>query len=307
MNTMAQQRGVALLTALLIVAILTTVTVMLSWDQMLAIRRSQDLIEQDQARELCLGAEAWAAQSVAKTARRQEVDLQQPWAQPMPVIPIDGGEVTGSLEDLQGRLNLNNLVSGNQVVGISRQRFNRLLQRVKLPIDLGDAVIDWIDPDDIPRGAGGAEDGFYMGMLPPYRAANMPMLSASSLRLVRGFDAKAYAAIIPWVTALPAGTSINLNTAPEMVLETLGLSADQVAAMIKLRDKHPFKSLAAFLSNPILQGQKINSSRLSVRSQFFLLRAEARLGKTRTILYSVLRVENPDKVRVIMRSWNTSP
>ncbi len=307
MKPIAQQRGVALLTALLIVAILTTVTVMLSWDQMLAIRRSQDLIEQDQARQLDLGAEAWAAQTLAKTARQQVVDLQQPWAQPMPVIPINGGEVTGSLEDLQGRFNLNNLVSGNKAVGISQQRFNRLLQRAKLPIDLGEAVIDWIDPDDIPRGTGGAEDGFYMGMLPPYRAANMPMLSASSLRLVRGFGAKAYAAIIPWVAALPPGTSINLNTASETILSTLGLHADQVAAIIQLRDKKPFKSLAAFLSNPILQGQKINSSRLGVRSQFFLLRAEAHLGKTRTILYSVLRVENPDKVKVIMRSWNTTP
>ncbi len=307
MNTMTQQRGVALLTALLIVAILTTVTVMLSWDQMLAIRRSQDLIEQDQARQLCLGAEAWAAQTLAKTARQQVVDLQQPWAQPMPTIPIDGGEVTGSLRDLQGRFNLNNLVSGNKVVGVSQQRFNRLLQRVKLPIDLSDAVIDWIDPNDIPRATGGAEDGFYMGRLPPYRAANMPLLSTSSLRLVRGFGAQAYAVISPWVTTLPPGTSINLNTAPEMVLSTLGLSADQVTAIIKLRDKYPFKSLATFLANPILQGQKINSSRLSVRSQFFLLRAEAHLGKTQTILYSVLRVENPDKVKVVMRSWNTSP
>ncbi|MEJ2060696.1 MAG: type II secretion system minor pseudopilin GspK [Gammaproteobacteria bacterium] len=309
MNGPTGQRGVALLTALLIVAILTTVSVYLAWDQTLAIRRTQDLVAQGRAYALCLGAEAWAAQTLADNARKHPgvVDLKQSWASPMLPVSVGDAQVVGQLEDLQGRFNLNNLVAGQQVIGTSRMRLARLLEMFKATPGLVDAVIDWIDPNDIPTGSDGAEDGYYLGLQPPYRAANNAFIAASTLRVVRGFDAKLTNALAPYVVALPSGTAINVNTAPAPVLRSLGLSADRAQAIIKQRNNKPFTALAQFLASPTLSGQSFDSARLGVTSDYFLLHVQATIGRARATLYSVLQIEDNGTVRVLMRSRDTAP
>lgn len=307
MKRVHAQRGVALLTAVLIVAIVAGLSVYLAWDRTLAFRRTQDLLDLDRARELCLGAEAWAGHTLAATADQPVIDRGQSWARPMPVTRIGGGEVGGRIEDLQGRFNLNNLLMGSAVVETSKRRFQQLLAVTGLDPTVVDAVLDWIDRDNMPRGISGAEDGAYMGMQPPYRAANRPFVSASSLRLVRGFDAKAFAAIYPSVTALPGNTSININTAPAAVLRALGLKADIVKAMLQRRRKHPFGSPSALHAWLPAGTDGVDFSRLGVKSRFFLLHAEARVGQVRESLYSVIQVANAGRVLILMRSWNARP
>lgn len=300
------QRGVALLTAVLIVAIVAGLSIYLAWDRTLAFRRTQDMVNQDRARELCLGAEAWVAQTLASTADQPVVDLQQSWARPMPVTHIGSGEVGGRVEDLQGRFNLNNLIAGGQAVGTSGQRLRRLLEQQKAEPALEGAVLDWIDGDTMPRSSG-AEDGVYMGRRPPYRAANRAFASASTLRIVRGFDAATSAALAPSITALPAGTPINVNTATPTVLRALGLDAHQVSALLRRRAKRPFDSVPDFLSRLPPSAHPVDPSRLGVGSHYFLMRAEAHVGLVRQTLYSVIHVENAGRVRVLMHAWNARP
>lgn len=307
MSGVRRQRGVAMLTALLIAAIVASLCVYLAWDRALAFRRATDLLDQDRARELCLGAEGWAARTLAGEVSAGEVDLGQGWAKPMPATRIGGGRVGGRIEDLQARLNVNNLVAGGQVVGTSRARLVALLEANKLSPGLADAIIDWIDSDDVPRGSGGAEDGFYMGLTPAYRPANAPLVSVSTLRAVRGMDPEAWSRLAPALTALPRQTPVNVNTAPVPVLVALGLDARQRTAVLRRRAKKPFASLADFLATLSAAGASIDASRLDVRSRYFMLRAEARVGHARAVLYSVLQVDNPDRVQVIERSWNTTP
>lgn len=307
MKRLQGQRGVALLTAVLIVAIFAGLSIYLAWDRTLAFRRTQDLLDMDRARELCLGAEAWAGHTLAATADQPEIDLAQSWARPMPVTRIGGGEVGGRIVDLQGRFNLNNLLMGSAVVETSKRRFQQLLAVTGIDPAMVDAVLDWIDRDDMPRGTAGAEDGTYMDMQPAYRAANRPFVSASSLRLVRGFDAKAFAAISPSVTALPGNTSININTAPAAVLRSLGLKGDVVKALLQRRLKHPFSSPSALHAWLPAGSGSVDFSRLGVKSRFFLLHAEARVGQVRESLYSVIQVANAGRVLILMRSWNARP
>jgi general secretion pathway protein K len=307
MKRTRDQRGVALLTAVLIVAIVAALSIYLAWDRTLAFRRTQDLVDQDRARQLCLGAEAWAAHTLADTVHRPDIDLGQSWAHPMPVTRIGGGEVGGRIEDLQGRFNLNNLLAQGQVVGTSRQRFRRLLSRYRIDPARVDAVLDWIDRNDVPRGTDGAEDGTYMGAQPPYRAANRAFLSASSLRLVHGFDTKALAELSPSLAALPAGTAINVNTAPAPVLRALGLGPDVVKALVQHRRRHPFVTLSALRAWLPVEAQSLDAARLGVKSRYFRMHAQARVGQVRESLYSVIQVENAGRVRVLMRSWNARP
>ena len=309
MNAPRRQRGVALLIALLVVAIAATTMTYLAWDQTLAIRRSEDRIGLDRAWAVALGAEAWAAQALADNARRHggEVDLTQPWAQPQQPRLFGGAEVAGRIEDLQGRFNLNILVAGAQPVAAEVARYRALLATQQLPADLVAPVIDWIDPDSVAAGSAGAEDGTYLGLAPPYRAANQPFVSASSLRLVSGYTQTVYARIAPWVTALPGATAINVNTASPPVLVALGLSPAQAQAVVALRAKQPFATLQQFLASPPLQTAAVDPTLLGVGSQYFRVRIEVRLGRLRTTLASVLEVDNGGKVRVLLRTRNTMP
>ena len=309
MNAPRRQRGVALLIALLVVAIAATTMAYLAWDQTLAIRRSEDRIGLDRAWAVALGAEAWAAQALVDNARQHggEVDLTQPWSQPQRPQIFAGVEVSGQIEDLQGLFNLNTLVAGAQPVAIAVTRYRALLTAQQLPPGLVAPVIDWIDPDSMASGSAGAEDETYLGLAPPYRAANQPFVSASSLRLVSGYTAAVDARIAPWVTALPGATAINVNTAPPPVLIALGLSPAQAQAVVALRAKQPFTTLQQFLASPPLQGSAVDPALLGVGSRYFRVRIEVRMGRLRATLASVLEVGNGGKVRVLLRTRNTTP
>ena len=307
MKHMHDQRGVALLTAVLIVAIFAGLSIYLAWDRTLALRRTQDMLDMDRARELCLATEAQAAHDLAETANQTEVDLTQSWAQPMPFTRSGDGEIAHQIEDLQGRFNLNNILVGNTVEATSKRRFQQLLAVNGIDPSKIDAVLDWEDMDEIPRGISGAEDDLYMGMQPPYRAANEPFVSASSLRLVYGFDATSYASIAPWVTALPSHTKINMNTAPAAVLQAIGLQEQSIKEVRKRQQSLPYTRPSAFQARLAASPGVTDFSGLGVKSRYFLLHAVARVGQVRETLYSEMEVVNKHRVKILMRSWNTRP
>lgn len=305
-----RERGVALLVAILLVALATVIAASLAYHNAMTARRTIGAFDYDQALLVTEGTEAFAAYGLQQTFRAQPslIDPQQPWAQPIGPISVSPGvTLEASLEDLQGRFNLNTLVAGAQPVAVEIARFRALLATQQLPPDLVVPVIDWIDPDSLASGSAGAEDDTYLGLTPPYRAANQPFVSASSLRLVRGYTQAAYARIAPWITALPGATAINVNTASQPVLIALGLSPAQAQAVLALRAKQPFTTLQQFLTSPPLQSAAVDPALLGVGSQYFLVRIEVRRGRLRTTLASVLEVGNGGKVRVLLRSRNTLP
>jgi type II secretory pathway component PulK len=107
------QRGVALVTAILIVALATILATQIGFDSALEQRRTSAILSLDQAYLIGLGAEAWAASYLKKDlddGSKQDYPAER-WATPIPPIPVEGGEVEGFVEDLQGRFNLNNLVT----------------------------------------------------------------------------------------------------------------------------------------------------------------------------------------------------
>lgn len=301
------QRGVALLIAVLIVALLATATTWLAWEQTLAIRRSEDMLASDQAWAVALGAEAIAAQGLATTLRgASSVNLAQAWAKPQQGRMGDA-MVAGSLTDLQGRFNLNDLAATAPNSAVMRTRFQQMLQQAGVDPGLVDAVVDWSSPIPVATGAEGAGDDYYLGLQPPYRTAAVPFVSATSLRLVRGFEQPVYLHMAPLVTALPQVTAINVNTAPAGVLEAIGLSSEQAQAIVTLRAKTPFDSVAAFLASAPLAGQRIDASGLTAGSNFFESDIQVRIGRVQGSLDSVLALQNNGKVHVLLRARNATP
>ena len=160
---------------------------------------------------------------------QQTDDFTEEWATPIPPIPLEdvGGEFEGTLEDLQGRFNLNSLVTYNnggvgEVDENAVKRLERLLEVLELEPKWAKLIADWIDSDNDPGFPDGAEDPVYTNLAPPYRTANMPITRASELLALPEFGADRYRKLAPYVTALPADArTINLCTASPELLDAL--------------------------------------------------------------------------------------
>ncbi|HUQ50580.1 MAG TPA: type II secretion system minor pseudopilin GspK, partial [Gammaproteobacteria bacterium] len=184
MSLRRQQSGVALVMAVLVVAIGTMIAVNLMWEGTLDLRRAEAALASDQGLLYVQGAEAWAADIL----REDLVDspdsdhLGELWAVELAPLPVDGGTITGRLEDLQGRFNLNNLIGADGKENqLARRQFERLLNSVEIDPQLAGAVIDWLDPDTDLRFPTGGEDVVYTSQDPPYRTANSMITSTSEL------------------------------------------------------------------------------------------------------------------------------
>lgn len=323
------QHGIALVTALVIVALTATAAALLVNQQQLHIRRSANLFNNEQAQQYVLGAEAWAMRMLSDDRQNSEVDsLDEDWATVLPPIEIPGGAVTGYIVDLQGALNVNGLVKSGKVDPIALERTQRLFAYAGLDgASLVQALTDWLDADINPAGPGGAEDDYYLGLERPYRAANRRMASISELRLVRDVTDEAYTVLVlqnpaqgedgtpvallrPVAFALPEPTAINVNTAPVPVLMALGLEQSAAEQVVDTRTEGPFASVEEFLRHPAvaetdLAKKQDQAADLSVASSYFLLVAEARIDRARAPLFSVLRREQNGIMHVLMRSQGT--
>ncbi|MCH7893348.1 MAG: type II secretion system minor pseudopilin GspK [Proteobacteria bacterium] len=304
MSGKTRQKGVALLTALLLVALVTILTVNLQWDTSLDIRRSQNLFEADQALLYALGAEAWASEILQTDARDSDTDhTGEDWATPVPTLPIEGGAIRGFLEDMQGRFNLNNLVGRRgQVDEVALEQFERLLTVLELDPALARITVDWLDHDLEPGFPSGAEDSFYTARIPPYRTANLALTSASELLAIGEMDAASYLILAPYVTALPNGTALNVNTASAPVLRSLSDQISDTVAenLVGERGDQGFDGLAAFAD--LVEPEILQSLELS--SSFFRLTADVSIGSTRFTLYSLLERNNGQLIPV-MRTFNS--
>ena len=229
MKNDSSQRGIALLTILVMVALATILAATIAKRQTNTSENTGYLMRQDQSLLYAKSAEAFFSELLIQDSDNgSSIDhLQENWAKPMPAFPVEDGFVSGRLLDESGKFNLNNLLKADGSVDDSARRwFEKLLQRVGLPAELSQAVIDWQDADDETTGAMGAESNYYQGLDPSYLASNTRFHQVEELKLVRGFEGKNYDLIAPYVTALPEATKININTAAPLLLASIDPKID---------------------------------------------------------------------------------
>ncbi|MEO3357020.1 type II secretion system minor pseudopilin GspK [Acinetobacter haemolyticus] len=229
MRNIRSQHGVALLTILVMVALATILAATIAKRQSNSAENTGYLMRQNQSLLYAKSAEAFFAELLIQDNESgKNIDhLQESWAKPMPAFPVEDGYVSGRLVDESGKFNLNNLLQSDGSVDDSARRwFERLLQRVGLPAELSQAVIDWQDSDDEPTGAMGAESNYYQGLEPAYLTPNTKFHSIEELKLVRGFEGKNYDLIKNYISALPEPTKVNINTAPALLLASIDPRVD---------------------------------------------------------------------------------
>ncbi|ENU82583.1 hypothetical protein F974_02380 [Acinetobacter sp. CIP 102159] len=236
----ASQHGVALLTILVMVALATILAATIAKRQTNTSENTGYLMRQNQSLLYAKSAEAFFSELLIQDSDNGgAIDhLQENWAKPMPAFPVEDGFISGRLLDESGKFNLNNLLKADGSVDDSARRwFEKLLQRVGLPAELSQAVIDWQDADDETTGAMGAESNYYQGLDPSYLASNTKFHQVEELKLVRGFEGKNYDLIAPYVTALPEATKININTAAPLLLASIDPKIDVKTVEQELKAK----------------------------------------------------------------------
>lgn len=310
------QRGLALISALLIVSLAGMLTAGRMFQLQLESQASKALIASAQARMTALGIEELAAELLVADARGSDTDhVGERWARGLGEMAMGPVRVQAAMEDMQGRFNVNNLVTPQGTPDmIAVAQFQRLLQILQLNENLAAKALDWIDADNLPQPLAGAEDEAYTRLTPPYQAPNRPLEDVSELLAVEGFDAQSYSVLAPHVVALPvrgAATPINVNAATEAVLLSLADRPDQSQAQ---------RWLERQLSGGINDLEEVRrtlpprmAGRVSLGSDWFRLRVTASADGTRFFLTSLLD-RGSGKVRTRWRrqglpaeAWRTPP
>ena len=303
------QQGVALLTALLITALCAVIASGIALSNRHWLVQATHGTHTDQAIEYALGAESLARLGLFHDAQANAYDgPTDHWAISLPPLPIEGGQVQGRVLPLDGRLNLNGLLIDNRINALQLTRMQRLFRHADINPAILDAILDWLDDDAEVRTPGGAEDVSYASASPPYRAANQPFSHLSELRLIAGVDEPTFNALSRVVSVLPHNALLNINVAPDAVIASLAdnLSPSAVAGALDRRREQPFDSLNAFAQLAIFDGLELNTTGLSVKSQWFVIHTAVILGDTRLALLSYLRRDHNGRSSVLARERHYS-
>ena len=298
------ERGAALILAMLVAALAATVAVALAAEQQRWFTDVGNRRDQVQAQSLALAGVQWARQILNDDARSGTLDyLGEPWAYPLPPTPIANGAIEGRIEDAQGRFNLNNLALDTPAATGERLRLGRLFSAKGVDQGVLDAIADWIDADSAPR-ANGAEDAFYAQRSTTALAANAPLVRVAEFTSVRGADAKAWAALAADVAALPAGSTLNINTANADVIAAAipDLVGDKLASFIAERARKPFTTMAE-LRERLPQDVKLEEgTTFGFASSYFLVSVRSRQGDAIAQARALLKREGRDWPTVV---WQT--
>jgi general secretion pathway protein K len=289
----ARQKGVVLLSVLLILALLTALVYQLVGRQSLVVAQARQTFAGDQALQYALGAEAFARQILYQEWEETgAVDsLVEVWAQPVPPLEVDEGFLEIQVRDLNSCFNLNSVAAahgggGNAVQRLNLTRFKALLRNLNLPENLADAWLDWIDPDQDVSGFG-AEDGEYLLREFAHRTANQLAGHASELRMIREMEDDFFAALEPHVCVLPTDAlKVNVNTASAATIAALNpnLSTAQMEAMTQTERTYADVNQVTTEYPDLVPA----SDAVSVASEYFEIQVRAQVDDSLVELASVL-------------------
>lgn len=316
------EKGAALLTVLLLVAVMSVIAVGVLDDIRFGVRRTTNAAGREQAQRYALGAEELARVQIARMARTDpgRTTLKGDWNGRTFRFPIEHGVMTGRISDATGCFNLNSVTEGRGDRLVRRELGVRqlviLLGALGIPQGRGqtlaDNLADWIDSDDIAMG--GAEDQDYARAAPAYRTGGAMLAEVSELRAVRGFTTDVYDRLRPFVCAPPTTdlSPINVNTlAPDrsilITMVTLGaIPAEAGARLLAGRPADGWDSLQTFWNDPVLVDrvpEDAARNQVALRTRFFSLDADATFAGSSATLNALLEVDPSGGVKLLARRW----
>lgn len=322
-----RQSGIALLAMLILSTIVMITMAGIFYRHQMDIAAARQVFTTEQASLLALSGESWGKRLLQQDQRGADVDsLEDDWARSMPPMPVEGGTLTGCIIDLQGRFNLNNLSGydseswrealGDMATSYVEAYLNLLaLNDLESDDSRAAVVVDWIDADNELIAGFSAEDADYLAGETSGLAANRMLSSVDEVGALAGYSAAEIAPIKAYLSALPAVTPINVNTASAQLLTALiplvnDAVIEELVASRPFRDKQAF---FRFLDQAVGHlgmddiRTHLSGDLISVNSDFFAMVAEVELDGVRMRLTS--RIYRPDGARpqVFSRSFESLP
>jgi general secretion pathway protein K len=321
-----RQSGVALLATLILVLALTLILGNIFYRHQIDVSQATGSLHGDQAVLLAFSAESWARDLLDSGNDDLTVDhFGEDWAQAIPLLPVDGGTIVGCLVDLESRVNINNFSSYTDsslrperkadAMGLVKV-WESLLQNMDFIVDESrvSVLIDWLDKGDELIGPAGAEQSDYSGFNPPRFPANTEIADTAELAAMAGYSLAEVQRLMPFISALPGPTTININSAPEQVLMALSgdLGIDFVDMVL---DNRPFLTLQEFyqaIDIRLMVGEPALAIRwpaklIDVKSDFFQLNLEVTLGQSRLEVKSIMHRSENGRPTVIRREITVVP
>ena len=357
----AMQAGLVMILVLLIIALMITLLGFMVEKQHLLVRRITNQNVAEQGFQYAQGVNAWAEVVLDDDVDRETDYWDEDWAKfgepPEENVDADGREdfsvtltsrrdeeeqeelaiidfgfdgLEYSIEDLQGRFNLNNLSNPDTVLlGQQRRIFLNLLELLQIGdadsrLDLVGALVDWLDEDGNPD-SNGFESNDYQALDTPYHAADQQLTSLGELKFLRGFDDEIISTISPFVTVLPVDNArININTTSPEVLASLSSTPvsdiGPVTAFLAARIDEDFLGFrtanVAEAENAVIAVSVVRQppirNMLQTNSQFFQIRAKVTLGEAVYCMKTLVLRESAtqgstssQKVSVLRREYDT--
>ncbi|MEJ2766437.1 type II secretion system minor pseudopilin GspK [Photobacterium sp. MCCC 1A19761] len=322
---MKQQRGVALIVVLMLLALMTLLAAQMSERLQLNFYRVENQLQNQQAYWYALGMEELAKVAVDQSLKDSDtVNLSQVWATRGQRYPLDGGEALGNIYDRQACFNLNALSELPLPDDRSQKPFLvRTLQSIleESGIDsyeaevVADSSWEYVDPAEPVNAPFGAGDSTYEGFQPPYLPPMGLMADVSEFRAVNGVSAQIYQKAQALLCALPSrDLVINVNTLEEAQAALLvGLFAPELpmsdaATLISNRPHDGWQTVDVFMGESAISrlssdAQKRAKEHLAVSSNYFQLDTEIRVDRSRVRLVALMKREGQDKVTVVRRRY----
>jgi general secretion pathway protein K len=294
-HSLKREQGVVIIMALFIVAIVAAISYIMLMRTSRDVERTMMILRNTEAEFYAQGGLAWAKDVLQTNWEKHQSNLNQQIDElPLtsPINNMNGYQIVTTIYDIQGRFNLNSLDKPEQI-----DEFRRLLKVVypaikdEKTIEIAQSLKNWITPNSASNTTPNEIDRYYLNLPIPYRVAHRFMADVSELRLIKGVDDNLYRALLPYVTALPNTTLLNINSADPRVIMTLSPAITfDIAKTLKAaisRQKIGSKALLANLD--IVKNTQLRLENIDVNSSYFLIETRVSIENQLLVIYTVLK------------------
>lgn len=310
-----QTHGMALLMALVMLAIATTLAAGIWYNAQLSVARINNLQHNYQAKHYQQGLLLWASDILREDYAQDEYTHDSHldgWRRGIQGMVVEDAMLSGQLTGLSGRFNVNNLLINGQPQEWHLAYLRRLLSVLELDVTIADKLVDWLDADQIPL-ANGAEDFVYLAKSPAYQTPGGPMKHIGELAMLDGVDQATFELLSTYLIALPPvnaqPTPMNVNTMRPAALRALDLLiTPDMAVRLYQNGQADFLRLDDFFTHPAIQYKLPEASKqalrpyLSVQTRYLQASSRIQMEQHEYQMHALLQRQEVGHVRVLSRS-----
>ncbi|MES2758123.1 MAG: type II secretion system minor pseudopilin GspK [Pseudomonadota bacterium] len=291
-NRPARQRGVAVITALLLTTLAVTIVASLFWAQQVQVRSMENQRLHLQTKWILRGALDWAGLVLRQDARDNDyTSLNQVWATPLAETRLDqyierervAGEVfdatlSGSIVDATSRYNLANLAKQRIPEQKQIAIYKRLLTNLALDPALAERTAKAVASAQV---LVASADPPVDGAPTPVVTSNAPvrLTQLDDLLTITGYTVEVVNKLREFVIVLPEATKVNVNTAPPEVLAAVieDFSIAEANSLVARRKSASWRDIGQFGTE--LGGKTVIDNAAGVQSNYFLVLSRVRLDR----------------------------